>query len=239
MPVLPELPKKPSDSPPKPDDSPRPPIWRFPWWYIVLILVILWVWVWQEVLTLGPVKTITYSEFKSYLARDEVQDCKIQDTEITGHVALKSTTPEKTGPEKSGRTAEKTAVPPARQHAESAAPKDNRQSSSNAADTDEAQTPGHFAFRTDYGGPQSDPDLVKELQAHKVNYSFARPSVLSQFLFAWLLPLGVMILIWLVLSRGLRNAGQAVMGFGRSKARMVADKDTGVTFEDVAGCDEA
>ena len=29
------------------------------------------------------------------------------------------------------------------------------------------------------------------------------------------------------------------MSFGKSNARLVADKDTGVTFDDVAGCDEA
>src|SRR5205085_2001533 len=33
--------------------------------------------------------------------------------------------------------------------------------------------------------------------------------------------------------------GQAVMRIGRSNAKLVADKATGVTFDDVAGCDEA
>ena len=54
-----------------------------------------------------------------------------------------------------------------------------------------------------------------------------------------MLPIGVMVLMWVFLSRGLRNAGQSVMSFGKSRARMVADRDTGVTFDDVAGCDEA
>ncbi len=73
----------------------------------------------------------------------------------------------------------------------------------------------------------------------KPNYKFVPFSILSQILFAWLPMLAVMACIWFFLSRGLRNAGQAVMGFGRSKARVVADKTTGVTFGDVAGCDEA
>jgi cell division protease FtsH len=33
--------------------------------------------------------------------------------------------------------------------------------------------------------------------------------------------------------------GQTVMSIGKSKAKLIADKDTGVTFNDVAGCDEA
>ncbi len=48
-----------------------------------------------------------------------------------------------------------------------------------------------------------------------------------------------MVLLWVFLSRGLRSAGQSVMSFGKSRARLVADRDTGVTFADVAGCDEA
>jgi cell division protease FtsH len=36
-----------------------------------------------------------------------------------------------------------------------------------------------------------------------------------------------------------RSAGAQAIGFGRSKAKLVPEKGTGVTFEDVAGCDEA
>ncbi len=38
---------------------------------------------------------------------------------------------------------------------------------------------------------------------------------------------------------GSGSAGESVLGFGRSRARLVAEKSTGVTFDDVAGCDEA
>ena len=94
-----------------------------------------------------------------------------------------------------------------------------------------------FLFRTERVEP--DPQLVEQLEAAKVTFSGVRPSFLSQFLYAWVLPIGVMVVIWVVLSRGLRTAGQSVMSFGKSRARLVADRDTGVTFDDVAGCDEA
>jgi cell division protease FtsH len=94
-----------------------------------------------------------------------------------------------------------------------------------------------FLFRTVRVEP--DPRLVEQLEAAKVDFSGVRPGFLSQFLYAWVLPIGVMVLLWMLLSRGLRAAGQSVMSFGKSRARLVADRDTGVTFADVAGCDEA
>jgi cell division protease FtsH len=39
--------------------------------------------------------------------------------------------------------------------------------------------------------------------------------------------------------RKMGSAGQAALGMGKSKAHLVADTDVGVTFADVAGCDEA
>jgi len=80
---------------------------------------------------------------------------------------------------------------------------------------------------------------VAELEAAGVEFVGVRPSFLNQFLLYWALPLGLMALIWFGLSRGLHAAGGAVMNFTRSAARLVADKDTGVRFSDVAGCEEA
>ncbi len=70
-------------------------------------------------------------------------------------------------------------------------------------------------------------------------YTFTQPGLLSSFLIAWLLPILLIVVVWFFLFRRLGSAGQAVMSIGKSRARMVADKDTGVTFADVAGCDEA
>jgi len=72
-----------------------------------------------------------------------------------------------------------------------------------------------------------------------VKFHGARQGFFSQILLAWLLPIGVMILIWSFISRRIGNAGESILSFGRSKARLVAEKETGVTFNDVAGCDEA
>ena len=46
-------------------------------------------------------------------------------------------------------------------------------------------------------------------------------------------------LLWWVLARRIGAAGESVLGFAKSRARLIAEKSTGVTFDDVAGCDEA
>jgi len=84
-----------------------------------------------------------------------------------------------------------------------------------------------------------DPKLVEELQAAKVEFSGVRPGVLSHFIWAWLLPIGVIVLLSWLLVRRLGTAGETVLGFAKSRARLIAEKETGVTFDDVAGCDEA
>src|SRR5207253_702957 len=62
--------------------------------------------------------------------------------------------------------------------------------------------------------------------------------VFSEIFWTWVVPLGLMFLLWSFLSRRLGAAREAVFGFGKSPARLVAES-TGVTFADVAGCDEA
>ena len=84
-----------------------------------------------------------------------------------------------------------------------------------------------------------DAKLVEELEAAKVKFHGVRPSFFSQLLLAWILPISVMILLWVFISRKIGRAGESILSFGKSKARLVAEQETGVTFEDVAGCEEA
>lgn len=111
------------------------------------------------------------------------------------------------------------------------------------------RTPGQTNQVSAAGAPQKsflfrtvrvdDPKLTEELDKAHVAYRGVRPNFLSQFFLAWVLPLGLILLLWSLLAKRLGSAGQSVLSFGKSKARLVADKETGVTFSDVAGCDEA
>ena len=84
-----------------------------------------------------------------------------------------------------------------------------------------------------------DPKLVEELEKAQVRFLGARPSFFSQFLLVWILPIVVLILMWSFISRRLGRAGESILSFGKSKARLVAEKETGVKFSHVAGCEEA
>jgi cell division protease FtsH len=84
-----------------------------------------------------------------------------------------------------------------------------------------------------------DPKLTEELLAAKVEVVGVHPSFLSELLWAWLLPLALIFGLWIFLSRRLAGAGAQALSFGKSRARLVADADTGVDFSDVEGCREA
>src|SRR5688500_1510339 len=84
-----------------------------------------------------------------------------------------------------------------------------------------------------------DPKLVEQLQAANVKFTGTRPNLISQVRLRWILPIAIMILIWSLISRRIAGASQSVFGFAKSKARLIAERESSVTFKDVAGCDEA
>ncbi len=86
-----------------------------------------------------------------------------------------------------------------------------------------------------------DPDLVKKLLAKNVKIS-AQPSnenssLLHLFL-SWL-PLLILGAIWFFALRQMQSGGNKALGFGKSKAKLLTEKSGKITFEDVAGIDEA
>ena len=86
-----------------------------------------------------------------------------------------------------------------------------------------------------------DSDLVSRLEAGGVAFSAApaetSTSFFSQFV-GWL-PIIVIIGIWIFFMRQMQGAGGRAMGFGKSKAKLLTESHGKVTFDDVAGVDEA
>jgi cell division protease FtsH len=83
-----------------------------------------------------------------------------------------------------------------------------------------------------------DPQLTKMLDEHHVAYSGMQESDWGSLFFIWLLPMLLLGLFWMAVIRRMRP-GAGVMSIGRSRARLVAEEGTGITFRDVAGVDEA
>ncbi|MGQ4808251.1 ATP-dependent zinc metalloprotease FtsH 4 [Candidatus Entotheonellaceae bacterium PAL068K] len=84
----------------------------------------------------------------------------------------------------------------------------------------------------------NDPNLVRDLEEQGVKYSGRYESDLLKTLLSWLIPLGLLFVLWGFLSRRI-GPGQGVMNFGKSRARIYAERETGVAFNDVAGAEEA
>ncbi len=91
---------------------------------------------------------------------------------------------------------------------------------------------------------KDDPSIYEILEEHNVTYSAKTTqtaSVFVQILVNWILPFAMIyIVMWLVFRMIMKNnPGGGLMGVGKSNAKMYVEKETGVTFKDVAGQDEA
>ena len=87
-----------------------------------------------------------------------------------------------------------------------------------------------------------DPEMVTALLAKGVNTTAkpmddGSPSLLG-IIINWF-PMLLLIGVWIFFMRQMQGAGGKAMGFGKSKAKLLTEKHGRVTFEDVAGVDEA
>jgi len=107
-----------------------------------------------------------------------------------------------------------------------------------AEDTAEASA----AFRT-HALPTGDADFVKLLDSMEVEY-FSRAVAgkgFSSFFFTWVMPALFFIIIWMLISSrmGAGGGSAGLFALGKSRAHIVADGEVTVSFDDVAGVDEA
>ena len=95
-------------------------------------------------------------------------------------------------------------------------------------------------------GAWPDPDLLNRLRAENVTFTEPIPtkaSPLQNILFNWILPFVMLLVMGQVFSRMMMKKMGGGMGnamtFGKSNAKIYAENETGKTFADVAGQDEA
>jgi cell division protease FtsH len=88
----------------------------------------------------------------------------------------------------------------------------------------------------------NDPTLVSRLYNGKVSITAKPPGDnvpwFVSLLVSWL-PFIALIGVWIFLSRQMQGGAGKAMGFGKSRAKMLTEAHGRVTFEDVAGVDEA
>ncbi len=89
-------------------------------------------------------------------------------------------------------------------------------------------------------GPLDTSDLQKRLEAHSVAYDFEQPGQgLIPTILINMLPILLLIGVWVFFMRQMQGGARGAMGFGKSKARLLTENKNRVTFDDVAGVDEA
>lgn len=212
------------------------------------------------------IKEISYSKFRDLVAKDKVASVVIEPTKIYGVLKKKKSTKQVKSPSKTS-AAKKKALTPSKTSA--AKKKTLVPSKTSAAKKKIAAAPPkaeaskkiiaphkETPWRLKFGKMEKrnkelqkreftvvrlkDNRLLQDLQSHGVDYRGKLESNwLKNFFFNWIIPLGILFLIWVFLFAKMKP-GAGMLNVGKSKAKIYqVDASKKVTFEDVAGIDEA
>jgi cell division protease FtsH len=84
-----------------------------------------------------------------------------------------------------------------------------------------------------------DRDLIKLLEKQDVKYKAIPVKTMLNTLISWVLPMLLLVVIWVYFFRKIGAGAGGLMTVGKSKAKVYMQDETKVTFQDVAGVDEA
>src|SRR5437660_742343 len=87
-----------------------------------------------------------------------------------------------------------------------------------------------------------DHEFANDLDKYGVSYTGQIESTFLRDLLSWIVPVLLFMGVWWYLGRRFAQSqgfGGGLMSIGKSKAKIYVESDTGVTFDDVAGVDEA
>ena len=106
----------------------------------------------------------------------------------------------------------------------------------------ETDTQGKETLRPFVAVRVTDPDLVRELESKNVKFTgVVQNTWLKDLFFVWILPIALLWIAWRFMFKKL-GPGQGMLslgGMGRNRAKIYAQSEIGVTFNEVAGVDEA
>jgi cell division protease FtsH len=200
----------------------KPPIPRWVWWVAMLVLLawnISFFWPQGQ-----PEASIPYSTFLQQVRAGNVSSVHISGDEITGKFVKAMPWPQPTpSPEPAQVTSSDT----------SSTAVSSPQPTPTAA-------PTYSEFQTTFPETVGDPNLVGLLQSYGVEIDVAPPP--NPWLSALLssaLPLILLVGLMVWMSRRATQNQAGLFGFGQSKARRQEGHQSDVTFDDVAGADEA
>jgi cell division protease FtsH len=195
-----------------PQGTPPRPKFSWIWWVILLALL-----VWNLLVFLPqgtPEVTLPYSSFIDQVEKGNVASVTITGSTITGTF--------------------NTAIP-----APATTPAPGTTPTAPAAGT----TPTTYTeFTTTFPSVTGDANLIPLLQANGVQINVTPPtSPIISLLLTTILPIGLLAIVMIVILRSVSRgqSGSGIFNFGKTKARLNAPDHPQVTFDDVAGVDEA
>jgi cell division protease FtsH len=210
-------------------------------YYLIMFLLILLL---ENMFFSGPaVKELPYSEFRDLIKENKIESVIIETDRIYG-IKKSEQPPSKTAaqtiPAKKADTEKGASLPkPGFTPQQKRTPwylnfeKNLTQSENDRR----SETQRQFTVI-----PLPDPGLLKDLQQHGVTYQAKIEShFFSHLISNWILPFGILFLVWAWIMRKMgKGGGPGFLNVGKNKAKIYeVDPSLKVTFEDVAGVDEA
>ncbi|MDK2827514.1 MAG: cell division protease FtsH [Clostridium butyricum] len=98
-----------------------------------------------------------------------------------------------------------------------------------------------YKGKTLYTAHITDDTLIDKLQAAQVDFTGKNPteSPFLNILMSWILPIGFFFFMWKFLFSKIGGGGGGVMSIGKNNAKVYMESEIKVTFDDVAGQEEA
>jgi cell division protease FtsH len=188
------------------------------WWWLVLVGLLIW-----NVVTLlpsvQPVVDLPYSDFVGQVKGDNVASVTIAGSDISGTFTQAITWP----PADNSGTAGQ-----------------NGAANSNNNSGQASQSQSYDAFTTTFPEAVGDPTLLPLLEQHQVEVTVNPPSTpWFMLLLTDGLPILLLVLVMANMGRMAMKGQSNLFSFGQSQARRYSGEQSDVTFEDVAGADEA
>lgn len=88
--------------------------------------------------------------------------------------------------------------------------------------------------------PPNDPELIPLLRRNVMSFTVNTPQVFWKNLLYSVLPILILVgFFWFFVYRGVQQGGGRIFNFGKSRAKLSGKETSRITFQDVAGCDEA
>jgi cell division protease FtsH len=202
-------------------DLPKRPRWAWIWW-LVLIALIVWN-IFAFLPASQPEVTIPYTAFLAQVRANNVTQVQISGDEITGTFVKPILWPQPTAQTTPATTPSATSA------------------SGGAVSPAASQTPQNYdKFQTTFPQAIGDTTLLPLLESHNVVVNVSPPpSPLLGDLITTALPLLLLVGLIVWMGRQATQGQSGIFNFGRSKARRYSGDRPQVTFDDVAGADEA